>query len=32
MKFDLSGIRQIIFKELAPNADIEMGLNELDGD
>jgi predicted lipoprotein len=32
MKFDLSGIRQIIFKELAPNADISMGLNELDGD
>lgn len=32
MRFDLSGIRGIIFKELAPNADIEMGLNELDGD
>lgn len=32
MRFDLSGIRQIIFKELAPNADIEMGINELDGD
>lgn len=32
MRFDLSGIRQIVFKELAPNADIEMGLNELDGD
>lgn len=32
MRFDLSGLRQIIFKELAPNADIEMGINELDGD
>lgn len=32
MRFDLSGIRQIIFKELAPNAEIEMGINELDGD
>ena len=32
MRFDLSGIRQIIFKELAPNADITMGINELDGD
>jgi predicted lipoprotein len=32
MRFDLSGIRQIIFKELAPNADIDMGINELDGD
>ena len=32
MRFDLSGIRQIIFKELAPNADISMGINELDGD
>lgn len=32
MRFDLSGIRQIIVKELALNADIDMGLNELDGD
>ena len=32
MRFDLAGIRQIILKELAPNADIEMGFNELDGD
>ncbi|MBN8910531.1 MAG: hypothetical protein J0H65_00435, partial [Rhizobiales bacterium] len=32
MRFDLSGIRQIIVKELAPNADIVMGFNELDGD
>jgi predicted lipoprotein len=32
MRFDLGGIRQIIFKELAPNAEIEMGINELDGD
>ena len=32
MRFDLSGIRQIIFKELAPNAEIDMGINELDGD
>lgn len=32
MRFDLSGIRQIVVKELALNADIEMGLNELDGD
>jgi predicted lipoprotein len=32
MRFDLSGIRQIVFKELAPNADVDMGINELDGD
>lgn len=32
MRFDLSGIRQIIFKELAANADVDMGINELDGD
>lgn len=32
MRFDLSGLRQIIVKELAPNADIVMGFNELDGD
>jgi hypothetical protein len=32
MKFDLSGIRQIVIKELAPNADITLGFNELDGD
>jgi len=32
MKFDLSGMRQIIIKELAPNAGIIMGFNELDGD
>jgi predicted lipoprotein len=32
MKFDLSGIRQIIIKELAPNAGITVGFNELDGD
>jgi len=32
MKFDLGGIRNIIVKELAPNADIVMGFNELDGD
>lgn len=32
MRFELSGIRQIIFKELAPNAGIEMGINALDGD
>lgn len=32
MRFDLGGIRNIIVKELAPNADIVMGFNELDGD
>lgn len=32
MRFDLGGIRQIVLKELAPNADIVIGLNELDGD
>lgn len=32
MKFDLGGIRNIIVKELAPNANIVMGFNELDGD
>ncbi len=32
MRFDLSGIRQIVVKELAPAADIVMGFNELDGD
>lgn len=32
MKFDLSGIRQIIVKELAPSADITLGFNDLDGD
>lgn len=32
MRFDLGGIRNIIAKELAPNADIVMGFNELDGD
>jgi hypothetical protein len=32
MKFDLSGIRQIIVRELAPNADLTLGFNELDGD
>jgi predicted lipoprotein len=32
MRFDLGGIRLIIVKELAPNADIVLGFNELDGD
>lgn len=32
MRFDLSGIRLIIVKELAPNAEIVLGFNELDGD
>jgi len=32
MKFDLSGMRTIISKELAPNAGIVLGFNELDGD
>jgi hypothetical protein len=32
MRFDLGGIRAIIFKELAPNAEVDMGINELDGD
>lgn len=32
MRFDLGGIRNIVVKELAPNAGIMMGFNELDGD
>jgi uncharacterized protein len=32
MRFDLGGIRSIIVRELAPNAEIDMGFNELDGD
>lgn len=32
MRFDLGGIRSIIVRELATNAEIDMGFNELDGD
>jgi predicted lipoprotein len=32
MRFSLNGLRQIIGRELAPNADIVLGFNELDGD
>ncbi len=32
MRFDLGGIRSIIVRELAVNAEIDMGFNELDGD
>jgi predicted lipoprotein len=32
LRFDLSGLRQIVVKELAPAADLTLGFNELDGD
>jgi hypothetical protein len=32
LRFDLSGLRQIVVKELAPAAELTLGFNELDGD
>lgn len=32
LKFDLNALRQVIVRELAPNADLTLGFNELDGD
>lgn len=32
MRFDIGGIRSIVVRELATNAEIDMGFNELDGD
>jgi hypothetical protein len=32
MRFSISGLRQIVSRELAPAADIVLGFNELDGD
>ena len=32
LRFDISGLRLIVVKELAPAADISIGFNELDGD
>ena len=32
LRFDISGLRLIVVKELAPAADITLGFNELDGD
>lgn len=32
MRFDLGGVRLIIVRELAPNAGLVLGFNELDGD
>lgn len=32
LRFDLSGLRQIVVKELAPAAKLTLGFNELDGD
>ncbi len=32
MRFSISGLRQIVARELAPAADVVLGFNELDGD